>query len=89
MAARPVGILLFQFFGRKGENANRLSQDLRLFSRGIQFMQIIIHPYQGIEIPGKGRILFGMTRQQVRSFFSEEPMEILINKTDAFPKDVY
>jgi hypothetical protein len=52
-------------------------------------MKIIIHPYEGIEVPGKGRISFGMTRQQVRAFFHEPPIELLINETDAFPKDIY
>ena len=42
-------------------------------------MEIIIHPYQGIEIPGKGRISFGMTRKRVRSFFSEQPKEVLVS----------
>jgi hypothetical protein len=52
-------------------------------------MEIIIHPYQGIEIPGKGRISFGMTRKRVRSFFSEQPIELLMNETDTIPKDMY
>jgi len=52
-------------------------------------MEIIIHPYQGIEIPGKGRISFGMTRKRVRSFFSEQPIEPLMIETNTIPKDVY
>jgi len=51
-------------------------------------MEIIIHPYQGIEIPGKGRISFGMTRKRVRSFFQETPEELLIGDSD-IPTDSY
>ena len=51
-------------------------------------MEIIIHPYQGIEIPGKGRIFFGMTRKRVRSFFKETPEELLIGDSD-IPTDSY
>lgn len=39
-------------------------------------MEIIIHPNQGIEISGKGHISFGMTREQVQSFFTERGKEV-------------
>jgi len=52
-------------------------------------MEIIIHPYQGIEIPGKGRISFGMTRKRVRSFFSEQPKEIMQGENKDVLTDCY
>lgn len=52
-------------------------------------MEIIIHPYQGIEIPGKGRISFGMTRKRVRSFFSEQPKAVMLGENDDVPTDSY
>jgi len=52
-------------------------------------MKIIIHPYQGIEIPGKGHISFGMNREQVRSFFSEQPKVVMLGLNDDVPTDSY
>jgi len=52
-------------------------------------MNVIIHPYEGIEIEKKGRIHLGMTREEVRSFFKEKPEEFMKTPdsetvTDAF-----
>lgn len=69
---------------------NRITHITKPFKvSNIELMEIIIHPYQGIEIPGKGRISFGMTRKRVRSFFSEQPKEVLVNETSDMPTDMY
>jgi hypothetical protein len=52
-------------------------------------MQIVIHPYEGIEIPGKSRILFGMTREQVRAFFDEMPEEVWASEESEMLTDMY
>jgi hypothetical protein len=52
-------------------------------------MQITIYPYQGIELLGKGRILFGMERKQIRSFFSELPKAVMLGENDDVPTDCY
>lgn len=52
-------------------------------------MEFIIHPYEGVEIPGKGMIRFGMTREKVRAFFDEEPSEFFKMPDDQFPTDAF
>jgi hypothetical protein len=36
-------------------------------------MELIIHPYECIEIPGKGMIRFGMSSEEVKDFFQSPP----------------
>jgi len=52
-------------------------------------MKIIIHPYKGIEIEGKGLIEFGMTRDKIQSFFDEKPEKRLLGKEENISKDMY
>ena len=52
-------------------------------------MEIRILPRQGIEIVGGGRILFGMTPEQVRSFFAEPPHSLMMGADDEVPTDCY
>ncbi len=52
-------------------------------------IQIVIHPYKGIEIPGKGHIVFGMIREQVRAFFDETPEEVWRSEDCSTPEDHY
>jgi hypothetical protein len=52
-------------------------------------MEFIIHPYEGVEIPGKGLIRFGMSREEVRGFFEEKPSEFYKMSNDIFPTDAF
>jgi hypothetical protein len=52
-------------------------------------MEFIIHPYEGIEVAGKGMIRFGMSRDEVRSFFEEEPHSFKKSKFSEMETDGY
>ena len=53
-------------------------------------MNIIIHPYEGIEIENKGIIRFGMTREEVRNFFNEQERKTYVKSEYAqMPTDAY
>jgi hypothetical protein len=52
-------------------------------------MELVIHPYEGIEIPGKGIICFGMTREQVRAFFDEAPHSFMATEKSEMPTDAF
>lgn len=65
------------------------SQDNHKDTNEEEKMSVIIHPYKGVEIPGKGLIKFGMSRQEVRAFFEEEPEEFFKLEDDPLPTDAY
>jgi hypothetical protein len=52
-------------------------------------MEFIIHPYEGVEIPSKGLIRFGMARDEVRSFFDEAPKEFFKSVKDKVSTDAF
>ncbi|MEO0683784.1 MAG: hypothetical protein AAFY76_01720 [Cyanobacteria bacterium J06649_11] len=49
-------------------------------------MKFIIHPFEGVELEGKGLIKFGMHSSEVRQFF-EEPYEVVRRGTETCIED--
>jgi hypothetical protein len=52
-------------------------------------MELIIHSYEGVEIPGKGLMRFGMSREEVRGFFEEKPKELHKQQNAKVPTDSF